>query len=59
MRLSPVAQRFERVIDVFHRVLNEGADATAGIDELAALSLPGAPVDGYASRHAGREWSLA
>jgi len=59
LRLSPVAQQFERVIDVFHRVFNEAADGLAAIEELTALALPGAPVDGYAHRHAGREWSLA
>jgi len=59
LRLSPVAQQFERVIDVFHRVFNEAADSAAAIEELTALALPGAPVDGYAHRHAGREWSLA
>jgi collagenase-like PrtC family protease len=59
LRLSPVAQHFERVIDVFHSVFNDGADAAAGLDELAAAGLPGAPVDGYAHRHAGRDWSLA
>ena len=59
LRLSPTAQRFEDVIDVFHRVFNAGADPVAGIEELATLGLPGAPVDGYAHRHAGREWSLA
>ena len=35
------------------------AKVAAGIGELIALELPGAPVDGYAHRHAGREWSLA
>lgn len=59
LRLSPIAQHFERVIDVFNRVFNEDADVASGIGELAALGLPGAPVDGYAHRHAGREWSLA
>lgn len=59
VRLSPVARRFEQVIDVFDRVLNRGGDAADGLAELAALDLPGAPVDGYAHRHAGREWSLA
>ncbi len=59
LRLSPVAHRFERVIDVFHRVFNEGADAAAAIEDLTALGLPGVPVDGYAHRHPGREWSLA
>ena len=59
LRLSPTAQRFDEVIEVFHRVFNEDADPAAGIEELASLGLPGAPVDGYAHRHAGREWSLA
>lgn len=59
LRLSPIAQHFERVIDVFHRVFNEGAEASAGIEALVGLGLPGAPVDGYAHRRAGREWSLA
>jgi collagenase-like PrtC family protease len=59
VRLSPVAQRFDRVIDVFDRVFNRGEDAAAGLGELAALELPGAPVDGYAHRRAGRDWSHA
>ena len=59
VRLSPVARGFEQVVDVFDRVLNRGADAAAGLAELVALPLPGPPVDGYAHRHAGREWSLA
>jgi collagenase-like PrtC family protease len=59
LRLSPVAHRFERVIDVFHGVFNEGVDPAAAIEDLTALGLPGAPVDGYAHQHAGREWSLA
>jgi collagenase-like PrtC family protease len=59
LRLSPVAHHFDRVIDVFHSVFNEGADAAAGLEELTALGLPGEPVDGYAHRQAGREWSLA
>lgn len=59
VRLSPIARHFERVIEAFHRVFNEGADAAAGIEALAGLGLPGAPVDGYAHRHAGREWSIA
>jgi hypothetical protein len=59
VRLSPVAHGFEQVVAVFDRVLNRGADAAAGLAELVALPLPGAPVDGYAHRHAGREWSLA
>jgi O2-independent ubiquinone biosynthesis protein UbiV len=59
LRLSPVARNFEQVIDVFERTFNGGADPTAGLAELDALGLPGAPVDGYAHRRAGREWSLA
>jgi collagenase-like PrtC family protease len=59
LRLSPVAQDFERVIDVFHAVFNGDADPRGALEELGTLRLPGAPVDGYAQRHAGREWSLA
>jgi len=59
LRLSPTARHFDRVVDVFHRVFNERADAALGVEELVALGLPGVPVDGYAHRHAGREWSLA
>jgi collagenase-like PrtC family protease len=59
VRLSPVARDFERVIDVFDRVLNRGEEARGGLAELATLGLPGAPVDGYARRGAGRAWSHA
>ena len=59
LRMSPVALHFDRAIDVFQRVFNEGADPRAGIEELKGVGLPGTPVDGYAHRHAGREWSFA
>jgi collagenase-like PrtC family protease len=59
VRLSPIARGFEQVVAVFDRVFNGGADAAEGLAELVALGLPGAPVDGYAHRRAGREWSAA
>ena len=58
LRLSPIARDFERVIEVFDAVFNEGTAAADGLDALAAMALPGQPVDGYAHRQAGREWSL-
>lgn len=57
VRLSPTAQHFAQVIDVFDRVLNRDEDAAGGLAELAGLGLPGAFADGYAHRHAGLEWS--
>ncbi len=57
LRLSPIAQHFERVIDAFDRAFNRGADAEATLAELIELGLPGAPADGYAHRHPGFEWS--
>lgn len=59
LRLSPTAQNFERVIAAFDGVFNAGVQASAALSELMAAGLPGDPVDGYAHRHAGREWSLA
>lgn len=59
LRLSPVSNDFERVIEIFHCVFNESGDPAEGVRELATLGLPGAPIDGYADRHAGRAWSLA
>jgi collagenase-like PrtC family protease len=59
VRLSPTARNFDRAIDAFDRVFNRGEDAAACLAELVALGLPGHPVDGYARRAAGREWSPA
>jgi collagenase-like PrtC family protease len=58
IRLSPIAQHFERVIDAFDRVFNQGADAMAAMKDLVPM-LPGQPADGYAHRRAGYEWSHA
>lgn len=58
IRLSPVAQGFERVIDAFDQVFNHGADAAAALQDLAPW-LPGQPADGYAHRRPGYEWSHA
>ncbi len=59
VRLSPVAQDFGTVLGCFERVLNQGADAAEARSELAALSLPGGLVDGFAHRRPGleRSWS--
>jgi collagenase-like PrtC family protease len=56
LRLSPVAQHFERVVDAFDAVFNRAANADAMLDELVAAGLPGAPADGYARGRAGFEW---
>ena len=58
LRLSPISQNFERVIDAFDQGFNHGADATAALTDITPL-LPGAPADGYAHRRAGFEWSHA
>jgi collagenase-like PrtC family protease len=59
IRLSPVAQRFGEVLSTFDRVLNGGADAADARASLAAMSLPGGLVDGFAHRRPGleRSWS--
>jgi O2-independent ubiquinone biosynthesis protein UbiV len=59
VRLSPTSQQFGRVVETFHRVLNEGADPAAGEADLIAAGLPGQLADGYAHRRAGLEWSRA
>lgn len=59
LRLSPTAQNFEQVITAFDDVFNAGHSASDVLGELVAAGLPGKPVDGYAHRRAGREWSLA
>ncbi len=59
VRLSPVAQRFGEVLAWFDRVFNQGDDADAARADLAAMSLPGGLVDGFAHRRPGleRSWS--
>ena len=56
LRLSPVARGFESVVDCFERVMNGGADAGAGLEELRGLGLPGGLVNGFAHALAGVEW---
>ncbi len=53
LRLSPVAEGFAQVLEVFERVFNRGADAAAELEALRALPLPGALADGYARRAPG------
>jgi len=59
VRLSPVAQRFDEVLASFERVLNGGGDAAEERAAMAAMSLPGGLVDGFAHRRPGldRSWS--
>lgn len=59
VRLSPVAQRFGEVLASFERVLNGDGDAAEERAALAAMSLPGGLVDGFAHRRPGleRSWS--
>ncbi len=59
LRLSPVAQHFDRVIDAFDAVFNRGADADAALESLVAAGLPGAPADGYIRGKSGFEWRAA
>jgi O2-independent ubiquinone biosynthesis protein UbiV len=54
-RLSPGAHHFGTVIDLFERVYNGDADAHDAAATLAALSLPGGLVNGFAHRRAGLE----
>jgi collagenase-like PrtC family protease len=56
LRLSPVARGFESVVDCFERVMNGGADAGAGLEELRGLGLPDGLVNGFAHALAGVEW---
>ncbi|MCO5107446.1 MAG: U32 family peptidase [Burkholderiaceae bacterium] len=57
VRLSPVAQRFGEVLAAFDQVLNGGADPAQARAALAAMSLPGGLVDGFAHRRPGLERS--
>lgn len=54
-RLSPTSQHFDRVIELFDEVFNHAADPHEAATELAALSLPGGLVNGYAHRRPGLE----
>ncbi|MGD9942360.1 MAG: U32 family peptidase [Burkholderiaceae bacterium] len=59
VRLSPVAHGFRDVLACFERVFNHGADVEQARAELAAMSLPGGLVDGFAHRRPGLEQSWA
>jgi collagenase-like PrtC family protease len=55
LRLSPCSQGFAQVVERFDAVFNDGADARSALAELAALSLPGSLIDGYARRRPGMQ----
>jgi collagenase-like PrtC family protease len=55
LRLSPCAQGFGRVVELFHAVFSHGLRASEALAELRQLPLPGALVDGFARRAAGLE----
>jgi collagenase-like PrtC family protease len=59
LRLSPCAQGFMDVLSLHHAVFRQGMDAAQALQELRALPLPGALVNGYALGRAGLEWSAA
>jgi collagenase-like PrtC family protease len=55
LRLSPQSRQFGAVIECFERVMNRGGDAGAAREQLAALSLPGGLVNGFAHGRPGVE----
>ncbi|MCC7060379.1 MAG: U32 family peptidase [Burkholderiaceae bacterium] len=57
VRLSPIAQGFDRVVACFDQVLNHDGDVGEARAALEALSLPGGLVDGFAHRRPGLERS--
>jgi collagenase-like PrtC family protease len=59
LRLSPCAQGFTEVLRLYEAVFNQGADAAPALEELQALPLPGALVNGYALGRPGLEWRTA
>ncbi|MGE5116210.1 MAG: U32 family peptidase [Betaproteobacteria bacterium] len=59
LRLSPCAERFAEVIDVFDAVMNRGADVREGERALHALALPGGLANGFAHARPGLEWAGA
>ncbi|HJV60709.1 MAG TPA: U32 family peptidase [Albitalea sp.] len=59
VRLSPSAQRFREVLDLFDGVMNGGAPVDAARATLEAMSLPGGLANGFAHGRAGLEWSRA
>lgn len=59
LRLSPCAQRFDEVVALFERVMNQDAAATEALRSLGAMSLPGGLANGYATGRPGMEWAGA
>ncbi len=55
LRLSPCSQGFAEVLRQFEAVLNQGACASAALEQLLALPLPGALVHGFAQREPGMQ----
>lgn len=55
LRLSPCSQGFAEVVQQFDAVLNHGTSATAALQRLQALPLPGALVHGFAQRQPGMQ----
>lgn len=55
LRLSPCSQGFAEVLRQFEAVLNQGACASAALEQLQALPLPGALVHGFAQREPGMQ----
>lgn len=55
LRLSPCSQGFAEVLRQFEAVLNQGACASAALEQLQALTLPGALVHGFAQREPGMQ----
>lgn len=53
VRLSPCSEDFGAVLRLFDAVYNRGVPAADARAELAALRLPGVPVDGFAHGRAG------
>lgn len=58
LRLSPCGLGFERVVSLFHAVMQQGQSAASALDELQRLPLPGELADGYALGQSGMTWSL-
>lgn len=59
LRLSPSADRFTEVIELFDAVMNGSFDADAAHTRLAAIGPAGGLVNGFAHAHAGIEESTA
>lgn len=55
LRLSPMGPGFGEIVETFEAVMNRGADALEAQARLAAMSLPGGLVNGFAHGRAGIE----